>query len=211
MSRRSSPSPTYILLAERGLGTWEEGRRLENTWARLESERVAPQKEHEVIKVAERVFAEAARRVVKEYNAAVEIEAAAKRQEAEGIAWAEKLAALRRNLDVAAESVRGAQTDAERSTGCEAVAVVHVEVKKAETSILASPKVVAAGPWRAVAGVVTRKLEVVIRFNGAVGQIWTAKLKGVVEKVQPLVRQRGHAAWAVSEVVWTEHRADKIL
>ena len=47
------------------------------------------------------------------------------------MARAERLAALRKNLDMAAESVRGAKTDAERAAGCEAVAVAHDEVKKA--------------------------------------------------------------------------------
>ena len=49
------------------------------------------------------------------------------------------------------------------------------------------------------------------RLNGPVGRARTAELKGVVEKVQPLVKQRGHATWAVSAVVWTEHGADEIL
>ena len=33
----------------------------------------------------------------------------------------------------------------------------------------------------------------------------------MVEKVQPLVRQRGHTSWAVSAVVWTEHGSDEFL
>ena len=117
-----------LLLAERGLGSWKEGRRLENTRGRLERGRAAAQKEHEVVKVAERVLAEAERRVTKEREAAAEVEAAAKRQEAEEVARAGRLAALRNNLDVAAESMRGAKTDAERSAGCEAVAIAHDEV-----------------------------------------------------------------------------------
>ena len=68
-----------LLLAERGLGTWEEGRRLENTHGRLARERVAAQREHEVLKVAEKVSAEMERRVTKAREAAVEIEAAARR------------------------------------------------------------------------------------------------------------------------------------
>ena len=62
---------------------------------------------------AQRVSAETERRVTKEREAAAEVEAAAKRQGAEDVAWAERLSALRKNLDVAAESVRGAKTDAE--------------------------------------------------------------------------------------------------
>ena len=135
-----------LLLAGRRLGTWEEGRRLENTQWKLERERVVAQKEHEVMKVAERVSAGAAQLVAKEREAVEEVEAAGKRQEAEGVARAEKLAALRKNLDVAAESVRWAKTDAEKSAGCEAVAVAHEEVKKAEAFNPSSKKVVAVGP-----------------------------------------------------------------
>ena len=64
----------------------DEGRRLENTQGRLEGVCVMAQMEHEVMKVAERVFAEVARHVAKECEAAVKVEAAAKRQEAEGVA-----------------------------------------------------------------------------------------------------------------------------
>ena len=135
-----------LLLAEHGLGTWEEGRRLEKTRGRLERERVATQKEHEVMKVAEKVSAEATRHVAKEHEAAVEVEAAAKRQDTEGVAGAEKLAALRKNLNVAAESVRGAKTDADRSAGCEVLVVAHEQVKKVEASNPVSLEVVAAGP-----------------------------------------------------------------
>ena len=200
-----------LLLAERGLGTWEEGRRLENTRGRLERERAAAQREHEVMKVAERVSAEAERRVTREREAAAEVEAAAKRQGAVEEARDERLAALRKNLDVAAESMRSAKTDAERSAGCEAVAVAHDEVKRVEAVAPVSPEVGTAGPWSAVGGVVTRKVEVVTRLNGPVGRARTAELKGVVEIVQPLVWQRGHASWAVLAVVWTEHGADEIL
>ena len=91
--------------------------------------------------------------------------------------------------------------NAERSTGCEAVAVAYEQGKKAEVSNPASPDVVVAGPCRAAGRVVTRKVEVVTRLNGPVGRTRTAELNGVVEKVQPLVRQRGHTAWAVLAVV----------
>ena len=152
-----------LLLAERGLGTWKEGRRLENTRGRLEREGVATQREHEVLKVAEKVTAETERRVTRECEAAAEVEAAAKRQEAEIVERAERLAALHKNLDVAVESVRGAKTDPDRAARCEAVAVAHEEVKKAEALALVSPDVVTAGPWSAVGGVITRKVEVVTR------------------------------------------------
>ena len=135
-----------LLLAERGLGTWEEGRRLQNTRRRLEREGVVVQREHEVLKLAEKVSAETEGRVTKESEAAVEVEAVVRRQEAEEVAQAERLAAMRKNLDVAAESVRGARTDAERSAGCEAVVIAHEEVKRAEALAPVSPKVVRAGP-----------------------------------------------------------------
>ena len=122
-----------------------------------------------MLKVAERVSAESERRGTKEREAAAEVEAGAKRQVAEDLAQAERLANLCKNLDVAAESVRGAKTDAERSAGCEAVAVAHDEVKRAEASAPVSPEVVTAGPWSAVGGVVMRKVEVVTRLNGPVG------------------------------------------
>ena len=107
-----------LLRAECGLGTWEEGRRLENTRGRLERERAAAQREHEVFKVAERVSAGMEARVIKEREAAAEVEAAEKRQKAEDVARAERLAALRKNLDVAVGSVRGARTDRERAAEC---------------------------------------------------------------------------------------------
>ena len=165
-----------LLLAERGLRRWEEGRRLENTRGRLESERAAAQREDEVLKVAERVSAETERRVTKEHGAAAEVEAAAKQQEVKDVARAERLAALRKNLDVAAESVRGAKTDAARSAGCEAVAVAQEEVKKAEALAPVSPEVVSAGPWSVVEGVVTRKVKVVTRLNGPVGRATSRKM-----------------------------------
>ena len=51
----------------------------------------------------------------------------------------------------------------------------------------------------------------VTRLNGPIGRVRMAELKGVVEKLQPLVRQRGHTSLAVSAVVCVEHRTDEIL
>ena len=73
-------------------------------------------------------------------------------------------------------------------------------MKKAEASAPVCPKGIAAGPCRPVGGVVTRKVEAVSRVNGPVGRSRTVELKAVVEKVQPLVRQRGHTSWAVLAV-----------
>ena len=55
---------------------------------------MAAQREHEVVSVAEKVTAETGRRVVKKREAAVEVEAAVKRQESEDVARAERPAAL---------------------------------------------------------------------------------------------------------------------
>ena len=100
---------------------------------------MAAQREYEVLKVAEKVSVETEKRVTKEREAVVEVEAAARRQEAEDVARAERLATLRKNLDVTAESVRGTKTDVERAAGCEAVAVTHEAVKKAEALAQVSP------------------------------------------------------------------------
>ena len=58
---------------------------------------------------------------------------------------------------------------------------------------------------------VTRKVEVVVRLNGQVGRERTTRLKGVVEKVQLLVRESERMSWSVAAVVWTEHAADEVL
>ena len=97
-----------LLLVERRLETWEEYRRLKNIRGRLERERVAAQREHEVLKMAEKVSAERKRQVAKEREAAVEVGATAKRQEAEEVPLAERQAVLLKNLDELAECVRGA-------------------------------------------------------------------------------------------------------
>ena len=112
---------------------------------------------------------------------------------------------------MAAESVRGVKTDAERSAGYEAVVVTDEKGKREEASATVPRELVATGPCRAVIGVVTRKVEVVSRLNGPLGRVRTSELKGVVEKLQPLVRQRGHTSWAVSAVVYVEHRTNEIL
>ena len=60
-------------------------------------------------------------------------------------------------------------------------------------------------------GVVTGKVEVVVRLNEPVGRERTAGLKGMVEKVQLLVRESERVSWGVAAVVWTEHAADEVL
>ena len=54
-------------------------------------------------------------------------------------------------------------------------------------------------------------MEVVVRLKVPVGREKTAGLKGVVEQVQALARERKHASWDVAAVVWTEHAADEVL
>ena len=43
------------------------------------------------------------------------------------------------------------------------------ELEKLEGAAPAAPEVVTAGAWQAVGGVVTRRVEVVVRLNGPVG------------------------------------------
>ena len=85
------------------------------------------------------------------------------------------------------------------------------ELERLVEAAPAATKVVSVGAWQVVGGVVTRKVEVVVRLNGPVGRERTAGLKGVVEKVQLLVRESGRMSWGVAAVVWTEHAADEVL
>ena len=68
-----------------------------------------------------------------------------------------------------------------------------------------------AGAWQAAGGVVTREVEVVVRLKGPIGGERTAGLKGVVEQVQALTRERKHTSSDVAVVVWTEHAVDEVL
>ena len=172
-----------LLLAERGLETWEEGRWLENAKERLAKESEVTNKSQEVAKVVEKVSVEAVGRATRQCEGATVGEAAAKRREVDGVTQAQKLVALRRNLDVVVESGRRAITEEQRAAGCEAVAMAHEEVKKAESLAPVTPEVVRVGAWRAAGGVVTRKVEVVTRLNRLGGRTRTEELKGVVEKV----------------------------
>ena len=102
-------------------------------------------------------------------------------------------------------------SDEERLAACEAVVLASAELKRFEGCVPASPKVVAAGAWQAVWGVVTWKVEVVIRLNGPVGRERTAGLREVVQKIQMLVKESKRASWGVAALVWTEHAADEVL
>lgn len=52
-----------------------------------------------------------------------------------------------------------------------------------------------------------RKVQEVVRMNGPVGWRRTEHLKGVVEKVPMLVRERKRMSWNIAALVWTEHVA----
>ena len=54
-------------------------------------------------------------------------------------------------------------------------------MKRLESEGPTSRKVVVAGAWQAAGGVVTRKVEVVLRLKPPVGRERTAGLKGVIE------------------------------
>ena len=95
---------------------------------------------------------------------------------------------------MAALTLKGAVSDEERLAACEAVVLASAELKTFEGCGSAAPKVVAAGAWQPVGGVVTRKVEVVIRMNGPVSRERTAGLKDVVEKVLMLVKETGRVS-----------------
>ena len=99
-----------LLLAERGLGTWEEERRLENVRGQLMKDRERARKAHEVDRVAERVKADEARVVAKAREAERRAEEAALRQEKERTARIEREREVRRNAEVAALTLKGAKS-----------------------------------------------------------------------------------------------------
>ena len=200
-----------LLLAERGLGTWEEERRLENTRGQLVKDRERAKMAHEDEKVAEKVKANENRRLSKARESEKRMEEAALRQEKERVAKLEWEREAKRNLEVAALTLTGAKTDEERLAACEAVVQASAVLKGFEVTSPAAPKVVSAGAWQAVGGVVTRRVVVVVRLNGPVGRERTAGLRSVVENVQMLVKESRRVSWNVSAVVWTEHAADEVL
>ena len=176
-----------LLLAERGLGTCEEERRLENVRGQLMKDRERARKAHEVDRVAERVKADEAKVVARAREAERRAEEAALRQEKERTARLEREREVKRNAEVAALTLKGAKSDEERLAAAEVAVQANVELKKLEGAVPAALEVVTEGAWQAVGGVVMRRVEVVVRLNGPVGQERTVGLKGVVEKVQFLV------------------------
>ena len=100
-----------LLLAERGLGTWEEERRLENVRGQLVKDRQRARKAHEVDRVAEKVKADEARVLARAREAEKRAEEAALRQEGERVASLEQEREVRRNAEVAALTLKGAGSD----------------------------------------------------------------------------------------------------
>ena len=200
-----------LLLAEKGLRTWEEERRLESVRSQLIKDRERAKKAHEVDSVAERVKADEAKLVARAQGAEKRAEEAALRQEKERAARLEREREVRRNAEVAALTMKGAMSDEERLAAAKVVVQADDELKKLEGAVPAAPEVVTEGAWQGVGGVVTRRVEVVVRLHGPVGRDRTAGLKGVVEKVQFLVKESGRVSWNVGALVWTEHAADEIL
>ena len=200
-----------LLLAERGLGTWEEERRLEYTRSQLVKNRVRAKMAHEVEKVAEKVKADENRRLTKARESERRVEEVVLRQKRERVAELEREREARRNAEVAALTLKGAKTDEERLAACEAVGQASAGLKRFVETTPPAPEVVSAGAWHAVGGVVTRKVVVVVRLNGPVGGERTAGLKSMVEKVQMLVKESGRVSWNVAAVVWMEHAADEVL
>ena len=174
-------------------------------------EREDTEKAHEVSQVAARMTAEEARRLTRARETEVKVAEAALRQEADRVARVMQEQEANRNLEVAVLTLRGALSDEERKAGCEAVEKAHEEVKRLESEVPTSPQVVVAGVWQDAGGVVRRQVEVVVRLKGPVGRERTTGLKGVVEQVQALARERKHASWDVTAVVWMEHAADEVL
>ena len=209
--RHEQKSAVSLLLAERGLGTWEEERRLENVRDQLVKDRERARRAHEVDRVAERVKADEAKMLARAREAEKRAEEAVLRQERERVTRLEREREVRRNSELAALTLKGPGSDAERLAAAEVMVQASAELKKLEGAAPAALEVVTAGAWQAVGGVVTRKVEVVVRLNGPIGRERTVGLKGVVEKVQFLVKESGRVSWNVGALVWTEHAADEVL
>lgn len=50
-----------------------------------------------------------------------------------------------------------------------------------------------------------------VQLNGPISQEWRESLKGVVKKVQMLVRDRNYMSWNFTTVVWKKHAVDEVL
>ena len=150
--REEMMSALALLLAERGLGTWEEGRKLERTRARLVREREDAEKAHGVSQVAARVTVEEERKMARAREAELKVTEAGLRQEADRATKVLQGQEANRNLEVAVLTLRGVVSDEERKAGCEAVAKAHEEGKRLEAELPTSPQVVVPGAWQAAGG-----------------------------------------------------------
>lgn len=149
--------------------------------------------------------AEKARKPAKAREEVAKAEKAAMKEEAERVARVGREPEVNRNLEVAVLSLRGAESKAGKKAGCEGVAKAHEKVKRLEVGAPSSLEVVVAGAWQAAGGVVTKKVAVVVQLNGAIIRERTAELKGVVDQVQALVKERKQMLWNVAAVVWIEY------
>ena len=141
-----------LLLTERGLGTWEEGRKLERTRAKLVREREDAEKVHVVLQVAGHVTAEEERKMARAREAELKVTEAALRQEADRVTKVVQGQEANRNLEVAVLTLKGAVSDEERKAGCEVVAKTHEEMKRLESEVPTSPQVVVVVAWPAAGG-----------------------------------------------------------
>lgn len=87
-----------MLVAERGLGTWEEERRLENTRAKLVTEQECAEKANVVSNVVAQLRMKEANKTAKASEEEAKVEEAAMRQEAERVARFESEREVNRNL-----------------------------------------------------------------------------------------------------------------
>ena len=119
-----------LLLAEKGLGTWEEERRLENVRDQMAKDRERARKAHEVERVAEKVRADEARLVARAQEAERRAEEAALRQKKERTARLEREREAKRNAEVAALTAKGAVRDGERLAAATLLVQADAELKK---------------------------------------------------------------------------------
>ena len=119
-----------LLLAEKGLGTWEEKRRLENVRDQMAKDRERARKAHEVERVAEKVRADEARLVARAKEAERRAEEAALRQKKERTARLEREREAKRNAEVAALTAKGAVRDGERLAAATLLVQADAELKK---------------------------------------------------------------------------------
>lgn len=70
--------------------------------------------------------------------------------------------------------------------------------------------VMLAGVWQAARGVVTRRVEMMVKMKGPIIQDKLESLPNIVESVQLLARSRRHPSWTLCVVVWMENTVDEV-